>query len=84
MILGQGCASKKSVNTDYKIQLQERPASRPAVVDGSPKPCPECEKVSGQPMWKFTERDFIKDKEAHAEKDDYIDYLIGIIDDLQN
>lgn len=30
-------------------------------------------------MWKFTERDFIADKQKHIEKDDYIDYLLKLL-----
>lgn len=31
----------------------------PAVVDGSPLPCPECEPINGQPTLKISERDFV-------------------------
>lgn len=78
MILGLGCNHKRPIVSNQLVLLP-RPTSRPAVVDKSPKPCPECTSVNGQKMWKFTERDFLLDKEKHLEKDDYIDYLLEII-----
>jgi len=69
------CASNhKKIQTSTYI-LEPRPEKMPKLQDGSPEPCPECEAIDGQPMLKFTVRDFVADKKKHIEKDDYIDYL---------
>lgn len=75
LILGLGCSSTKKIVAPEFIILP-RPEKRPEMLDASPKPCPECEPVNGQNMWKFTERDFLLDKKKHIEKDKYIDYLL--------
>lgn len=81
--LGQNCAnSKKSAN--FGVILEKKPDVMPAVVDGSPKPCPECESVNDQKMWKMTHRDFKIIKIKLAEQEDFIIYLIDIVDGLEN
>ena len=77
-ILGLGCGMHRLIVSPEFI-VQKRPEKVPAMIDGSPKPCPECESVEGQRMWKMTERDFLQDKKKHIEKDDYIDYLLFLV-----
>lgn len=80
MTLGTGCVNSQKRIQDSIYVLAERPQKVPLMIDGSPKPCPECASIDGQKMWKFTERDFKSDKEKHIEKDDYIDYLLSLVE----
>ncbi len=79
LILGVACARAPHRLTAPRYVLVARPDRVPALIDGSPRPCPECRPVNGQPMWKFTARDILRDQVQHVEKDDYIDYLLELI-----
>lgn len=77
-ILGLGCMNHRLiVKPDFMIQT--RPQKLPKMLDGSPKICLECNSINGQVMYKFTEQDFLSDKKKHIEKDDYIDYLLNLL-----
>lgn len=80
--LGAACSAHRRIHDSHFI-LATRPTTRPATIDGSPKPCPECSPVNGQKMFKFTERDFIADKKKHIEKDDFITYLLDLLQATQ-
>lgn len=79
MIPGLACAAKRPiVNPDYV--LATRPFRMPELYDDSPYFCAECYKINNQKMWKITERDFLRIKEKLIEMDDYIEYLLELLE----
>jgi len=74
-----GCATKRPIANNEYI-LAARPIAKPNLPDKSPMSCPECLSKASQKMLKFTERDFIKLKEKLIELDDYIEYLIELVE----
>lgn len=61
LILGPACADRHRVTTSNFVLIPETDPM-PAIVDGSPLPCPECELINGQPALKISERDFVSIK----------------------
>jgi len=83
MTLGMNCAGIEH-KADFSVVLEKKPELMPALVDGSPERCPECDSLNGQKMWKMTHRDFKIIKKKLAEQDDFILYLIDIVEGLEN
>ena len=79
MTLGQACSQGIGSIAPPKYIIDPAPDARPKMMDGSPLFCPECQPVSGERMWKFTERDFVAVKKKIKEQKLYIEYLMSFI-----
>lgn len=76
---GLACAGRRPIANNLYV-LAKRPDAKPQLQDKSPQLCPECVPTAqGQRMWKITERDFLMIKEKLVEQDDYIEYLLDLI-----